>query len=155
MSKRGNNEGTIRKRPDGRLGARVSVDGAQRSFYGKTREDVARRMRDAHRAVDTGVPLTNERVTVATFLAEWLETSVKVSVRPRTYASYSRHVRSYLVPAIGNLTLVTLRPEHVQRLLPRAPVAEAGGGRQDGRAVRGADGRRMTYDPEFDYGRPA
>jgi hypothetical protein len=38
--KRGNNEGTIRKRSDGRWEARILMeDGTRRSFYGKTRQE--------------------------------------------------------------------------------------------------------------------
>jgi hypothetical protein len=37
-SKRGNNEGSITKRPDGRWEARIGLaDGRRKSFYGKTR----------------------------------------------------------------------------------------------------------------------
>ena len=40
MAKRGNSEGSITKRPDGRYEARVTLpDGKRESFYGKTRQE--------------------------------------------------------------------------------------------------------------------
>ena len=45
MGRRGNSEGTITKRADGRWEARISLpDGKRKSFYGKTRQEVARRL---------------------------------------------------------------------------------------------------------------
>jgi integrase len=43
MAKRGNNEGSISKRPDGRWEGRVTLEqGRRKSFYGTTRSDVAK-----------------------------------------------------------------------------------------------------------------
>lgn len=117
MTRRGNNEGTIRKRPDGRWEARLTVAGRQRSVYGKTRDEVARKMRSAQRQVDQGIPLPDERQTVAQFLERWLRDSVQPRVAPRTYTSYAMHVRQHLVPGIGKIPLAKLQPGHVQKLL--------------------------------------
>jgi len=115
--KRGQNEGTTRQRLDGRWEARFSVDGKQRSTYGKTKTEVLRKMRAALEQVDRGIPLANERLTVGSFLSEWLATSARTSVRPRTYAAYESHVRVHLVPAFGRIPLSKLTPEHVQRMM--------------------------------------
>jgi len=117
MARRGNNEGTIRKRTDGRWEARISVNGRQRSVYGKTRDEVSRKLRSVQQAVDHGLPLHNERTTVAGFLQQWLETAVRVSVRPSTLKSYTGHINFHIVPAIGSVPLVKLQPQHVQRMI--------------------------------------
>lgn len=117
MTRRGNNEGTIRKRPDGRWEARVTVQGKQRSVYGKTREAVARKLREVQKLADEGLPIASERLMVAAYLEEWLSTSVKPSVRPSTYISYDRHVHRYVIPVIGKKVLNRLQPADVQRLL--------------------------------------
>ncbi len=117
MGRRGNNEGSIRKRKDGRWEGRISVDGRQRSFYGKTRVEVSRKIREAQRKVDRGLPLADERISLGKYLEQWLETSVKPSVRPATYASYESHVRIHLGPAMGGVPLAKLQPQHVQKLM--------------------------------------
>ncbi len=115
--KRGNNEGSIRKRKDGRWEARFSAHGKQRSIYGRTREDAIRKMRAALRSVDEGLPIVDGRTTLGDFLDRWLKDSVKPRLRPRTYSSYEMHVRVHLKPALGNIPLLQLQPAHVQQFL--------------------------------------
>lgn len=115
--RRGNNEGSIRKRKDGRWEARVTVNGRQRSLYGKTRDEVARKMRSTLRDVDRGHPVVSHQTLLQAYLREWLETTVKPTVRPKTYESYEGHVRLHIVPALGAVPLVKLEPRHVQRLM--------------------------------------
>ncbi|MCC7019990.1 MAG: site-specific integrase [Ardenticatenales bacterium] len=117
MAKRANNEGSMRQRPDGLWEARVTVNGKQRSLYGKTRADVSRKMREALRDTENGIPLADERMTVSQYLSQWLETSVKPSVRPNTYESYAMHVRLHLTPALGRLRLSHVTPQHVQDMM--------------------------------------
>ena len=60
MTRRGNGEGTIRKRADGRWEALMTVtrEGRtlRRSIYAHTREEVARLLRQAIREAEAGVP---------------------------------------------------------------------------------------------------
>ena len=94
MSKRGNNEGTISKRKDGRWEARISVGGGKRRiFYGKTRREAQHKLVAALRDQQQGLLVAPERLTLGPFLERWLEDSVRRTVRPRTYASYADLVR--------------------------------------------------------------
>ena len=53
--RRGNNEGSITRRPDGRWHGRMTVDGARRKhFYGKSRQEVAAQLTAALRERDQG-----------------------------------------------------------------------------------------------------
>jgi hypothetical protein len=46
MGRRGNNEGSISKRDDGRWMSRITVEGGKRKyFYGDTRQEVAKKSR--------------------------------------------------------------------------------------------------------------
>ena len=118
MAKRGNNEGSISKRSDGLWMARLSLPGGKRkSFYGETRQEVAQKLAAATRDRDKGLPIVGERLTVGQHLDQWLETSVKPSVRPRTYEAYASHVRIHLRPGLGKVSLVKLSPQHVQTFL--------------------------------------
>ena len=116
MSKRANGEGSIYKRADGRWCATVSLDlGRRKSFYGPTREAVARKLTAALKARQDGLPLPAERQTVDQFLAGWLE-SVKPSLRPRTHRTYSDLLRLHCLPTLGRISLAKLTPEHLQHL---------------------------------------
>jgi integrase len=125
MSRRGQNEGTISKRADGRWMARLHLgyDTAGRrqrqTFYGTTRKEVQEKLVAARHAQQQGLPVRTDRQTVAQFLVQWVEESARPAVRPRTYASYRQVLRLYLLPALGRYPLSKLAPEHVQALLNR------------------------------------
>lgn len=63
----------------------------------------------------TYVPPT--RQTVAAFLDEWLEDSVKPNVKERTYDRYEADVRLHIKPNIGAVQLRRLTPERVEKML--------------------------------------
>lgn len=116
--RRGNREGSIYQRADGRWEARVSLpSGRRRAFYGKTRQAVVRRLQEAQKALLEGRPLTGERLTLTAFLARWLEDTAKPSLRPRTFDSYAMIVRQHLAPALGAVRLARLTPDMVQRYM--------------------------------------
>jgi integrase len=118
MRRRGNREGTIRQRPDGRWEAAVRLEGGQRkSVYGKTRQEAARKLAEAVRAAEAGLVGSADRLTVGQYLARWLEDSVRPRVRPKTYRGYEQLVRVHIVPALGRVRLAKLGPMHVQHLM--------------------------------------
>ena len=115
--KRGNNEGSIWQRADGRWAAGVTLEnGTRKSYYGKSREEVAKKLASALKAHQDGLPLAPEKQTVAAFLPEWLE-SAKPGLKPRTIDDYDTVVRLHLVPTLGKVRLVRLTPQHVQALM--------------------------------------
>jgi len=118
MARRGNGEGSIIRRSDGRWCAALSLEGGRRKFiYGRTRHDVAESMAAALRDREHGMLLTSRPQTFGQFLARWLEDSVRPTVRPKTYTSYSQLVRVHIEPALGAVPLAKLDPLRVQRFL--------------------------------------
>jgi len=114
--KRGNSEGSIYRRADGRWAASVSLDrGRRKSYYGKTRQDVAGKLATALKAQRDGLPLVAERQRVGDYLASWLETA-RPSLRARTWLRYEQYVRLHAIPWIGQVSLARLTPQHLQRL---------------------------------------
>lgn len=114
--KRGQNEGSIYKRKDGRWTAALSVGGTRRkTFYGKTRQEVQEKLTAELGKKQAGLPIaTDERQTVGQFLDHWLKESVKSSVRPKTYDSYAQLVRLHLKPRLGHIRLSKLTPQLLQ-----------------------------------------
>lgn len=128
MGKRGNNEGSIRKRPDGRWEARITLlDGKRPSFYGDTREEVRKKLNEAVRDRDKGLPVVSIRQTVREFLIGktkhgdnnyprgWLGV-VRPNVRPKTYISYETHVRRHILPELEKIQIARLTPQQLQTL---------------------------------------
>ncbi|MDP6549172.1 MAG: tyrosine-type recombinase/integrase [Dehalococcoidia bacterium] len=128
MARRGNNEGSIYKRADGRWAAVVSLgwqDGGRKrkTFYGRTRREVQEQLTIALRAHLQGLPVASERLSLGRFLDSWLVDSVKATVRPRTLQSYTELVRIHLGPGLGRIPLSKLTPQDVQRLINRKLAA--------------------------------
>lgn len=120
MTRRGTNEGSIYKRADGRWVGVVHLgyEGGRRRrkhIYGKTRQDVARRLATAIKARQDGLPLPSDRDTVESFLGQWLK-SVRPSLRPRTWTRYESLIRIHALPEIGRVPLAKLAPPHLQKL---------------------------------------
>lgn len=120
--KRGQNEGSIYKRKDGRwVGVlNLGYQGGRRrrkSFYGDTRKEVQDKLIEALRAKQQNLPIAPERQKLSQFLERWLERSAKPTLRPRTFEGYRDHVNKHIVPSIGHIRLAKLTPEDVQGFL--------------------------------------
>jgi integrase len=116
--KRSNGEGSLGRRPNGTWAAAVSLpDGRRKFFYGKTKEDVRRKLTQALHAIEVGGLTDSRGLTVGEFLDQWLTETVQPNVRPWTYKGYEVHVRLHLKPVIGHIPLAKLAPLHVQQLL--------------------------------------
>lgn len=119
MSRRGNSEGTIRKRSDGRWEARyLGTDGNRRSVYGKTRQEVVRLLAAAVRDRDAGLTALTDRQTVEQYLTSWLE-KVQHQVDPSSHMRYEREIRLRLVPGLGDVQLSKLTGQQVETLYAR------------------------------------
>ncbi|MCI0855162.1 MAG: site-specific integrase [Chloroflexi bacterium] len=121
MSRRGTNEGSIYKRSDGRwVGViHLGYEGGRRrrkNIYGKTRADVAAKLREAQRMLSVGGTLGRERETVKTLLRKWLKDSAAPKVRPKTLQRYEEIVRLHLIPALGSIKVKNLSAEDVERM---------------------------------------
>ena len=120
--KRGQGEGSIYKRKDGRWAAVINLgyqDGKLRrkTFYGASREAVKDKLVAALSDQQKGLPILTERQTLKQFLEKWLADVVRPAVRPKTYIFYRDHIRLHIEPALGKKRLEKLTPADVQRFV--------------------------------------
>src|SRR4029453_11268020 len=54
------------------------------------------------------------RMTLSDYLMRWLQDYARTRVAPKTYERYKQIVEQSLVPALGQCSLSTLRPLHIQ-----------------------------------------
>lgn len=118
--KRGNGEGSIVQRPDGVWEARLTLPhGKRKSFYSKSRQVVARKLAEALRDREKGLSLiTDERLTVSAYLANWLERMAPPRVRPSTHRGYVSAL-GHVTAAYGDLRLTRLTASHLTDLYAR------------------------------------
>lgn len=116
MTKRGNGEGSISKRSDGRWMARVSLPTGKRlAIYGKTRSEVSKKMSDVLSDVNAGKAVTTGRTTVKRYLEDWFRAH-KDRVRPSTADAYEVLLRLHAYPTIGRVQLTRLDVHHLERM---------------------------------------
>ena len=121
--KRGQNEGSIRKRADGTWEARVTVgmlaNGKQKrkSIYGKTRQEVSAKMTDLLNNLQKGIITNPTEMTLSEWLDYYMPECKKRFVKPTTYINYTVKVENHIKPAIGHYKLKTLRLDIIQKFI--------------------------------------
>jgi integrase len=120
--KRNAREGSIFQRTDGRWCAQLDLGWEagkrkRRYLYGPTAQEVQDQLLKLRADQAQGLPVAVEKQTVARFLRDWLENSVKPSVRPLTHEQYAQHVKLYLAPLLGYHQLTKLAPQHIRAFL--------------------------------------
>ncbi|MCX6083291.1 MAG: site-specific integrase [Chloroflexi bacterium] len=113
--KRGQNEGSIYKRKDGRWTAQVTIEGKHILKYFKTRRECRDWVDSTRNQIDNGLTLQGAQTTLATYMADWLIT-VNTTVRPKTIFQYEQIFRQHIAPTLGNIKLKDLRPDQIQAL---------------------------------------
>ncbi|GAA2848056.1 site-specific integrase [Pseudonocardia halophobica] len=123
-TRRGNGEGTITKRADGRFAAALWVDQpdgtrGRKWIYGRTRAEVAGKLTEVAQKVNSGSVMPTRSPTVAEFLDYWLREVVDPKLRPTTASRYRSVVVQYLRPGLGKHRLEKLTVSAVQMFLNR------------------------------------
>jgi integrase len=121
MSRRGHGEGSLYQRTDGQWRAQIDLGWhggrrIRRSVSGETRREVVDKLTALRRTIEGGLQPTSDRLTVASYLDDWLEAS-RPAVRPSTWTRYASMVRTQLAPRIGRLPLTKLSAGDVERML--------------------------------------
>lgn len=121
MSRRGNREGTIYKHKRGFWCGQVTLGynpetgkPVRKTFYGKTRQEVAEKLTRALREAQIGLLTPREKMNLAQWLNLWLDLYKKPILRTTTYERYAGLIKNHIVPTLGSLPLEKLRPEQIQ-----------------------------------------
>ena len=89
--------------------------------------------------VESGKEVRPVRLTLGQYLSQWLDEYAKVNTSPRTYQRYLEIVHDNLVPSLGSIPLMELKPHHVQSYYTKALVS----GRKDGKG--GLSAKTVTH----------
>jgi len=118
--RRASGEGSIYRRRNGTWSAIATLpDGRRKHIYGKTRDQVRRKLAEILHALQNGSFTDARGKTLGDFLDQWLADVVKPRVRAWTFTGYEVHVRRHIKPVLGRVPLEKLSPQHVQHLLNR------------------------------------
>ena len=132
MSRAGNRQSSIYLGKDGHWHGRVTVgrkdDGSEdrRHVMSKSKARVVAKVRALERLRDEArVPKAGRAWTVERWLLHWLEEIARPNIRDSSYQAYRTAITKHLLPAIGNLRLDRLEPEHIETVHRRMTDAGA------------------------------
>jgi integrase len=114
----------------------VTKEVLKRGF--KTRKEAAAFLSDKRAEIKQGIHVAPQRVTVGTWLAQWLD---GLRIADSTLASYRKNCRLHVVPYIGSVPLArltTARLDALYRELERS-------GRRDYKGGTGLSARTVSY----------
>ncbi|HEY4313603.1 MAG TPA: site-specific integrase [Pirellulales bacterium] len=120
--RRGNGEGSIYQRADGRWCATYSVGYApngrrrRQTLFGDCKQGVQDQLSGARSKMLEGAVAEPTKVRLSTFLERWLEDAARPTVRATTHDSYRSVIDNHITPRIGGVMLTKLSPIHVQSL---------------------------------------
>jgi integrase len=120
--RRGRGEGGVYQRADGRWEARLDLgwhDGKRRrrSFFGHTRAEAVGKLRAAQARTDKGLPVGDQRTTVAQLLDRWLDLQVHSGTKSdKTVENYEWAI-AHLRRGLGRIRLADLSADHVDDFL--------------------------------------
>lgn len=107
-------ESDIRQRKDGHWEGSVRVGLRRYHSEGQTRPEVAQKLLDIRMAVPDGRPVEPSRLTLESYLADWLAAqSVR---RPTTRAGCVDLARLHAVPVLGTVRFQALKSLHLIHL---------------------------------------
>ena len=128
--KRGTGEGSIFKRKDGRWTGTISLpwhDGrrVRRSFYAPTQAEVIDKIAEAKANLKRGLPIDAPKgpvsvpanQTLSDFLDRWLQNTVRIESKPRTFEAYEIIVRRHVAPRLGQIALADVTTQHIAALV--------------------------------------
>lgn len=125
--RRGNGEGSIYLRSDGRWVASVDLGyragkRRRRVVYGRTRKEVAEKLKGLHRQQQEGTLQAASKLTVGGHLLDWLE-GAKARRRATTIEVYTRIINTHIIPRIGRVRIQQLTPDDIDAMVA-AIIAE-------------------------------
>jgi len=120
---RGNGEGTISLRTDGRYMAKITIGRdlngklIRKCIYGRTEEEVIEKKTEVMAEVFKGVYSEPSRMTLTQWLDIWFNTYKKMYIKDQTIELYQVVIEKIINPRMGDLKLKDIKQMHVQGLI--------------------------------------
>lgn len=119
MSRRGRGEGGVYQEPNGRWVGQLDLgpgpDGrrVRRKVRGRTKSEVATKLRNLRNAEANRPALSGQVSTLGELMQRWLDTVAAARVSRSTLDGYRHQVEQHIAPALGDVRLERLTPEHL------------------------------------------
>ncbi|MBO8138367.1 MAG: site-specific integrase, partial [Desulfotomaculum sp.] len=95
----------------------------------KNKKEAEKIMIEMIAELNKGTYIENSSMTFAEFLERWLKDYAEPKLSPKTYLRYHEIITKKVIPELGSIKLVSLKPVHLQQYYNKLLA----GGRQDGK----------------------
>lgn len=99
MAKRGNGEGSVYRRKDGRWVAALTLPshmgGKKKTHYGKTRKECIEWLDETRHSIKSGKYIINSDISVKKWLVTWLN-EYCINIRPSTRMNYDTYINRHI-----------------------------------------------------------
>lgn len=89
-----------RKRADGSLEKRFTVDGRRYSIYGKNAKEISQKEQEIRKKIEAGIYTDNRNLTLDGYFDEWL-VNKRTSAKGNTLKTYKSHYHKHISPRLG------------------------------------------------------
>ena len=91
-------------------------NGKRKYFRGATKKEAEAKRDEAVKQLDAGIDVGND-MTVKELCELWLKDYKKGNVRDVTYRGYNTRVYAWIIPALGALRVIDVKPVHIRHML--------------------------------------
>ncbi len=105
----------VRKRKDGTLEKRITINGKRFSIYGKTNKDLTTKEQELRKSVEAGIYTDNKNITLDGYFEQWLKNK-RVATKGNTLKTYTSYYKKHISPRIGKRKVQKLERREVINL---------------------------------------
>ena len=101
-----------RKRADGTLEKRFTIDGKRYSVYGKNAKEISQKEQEIRKKIEAGIYTDNRNITLDKYFDEWLAEK-RGSIKGNTVKWYATYYKGHISPHLGNVKLQKMERRQV------------------------------------------
>ena len=104
-----------RKRPDGTLEKRFTINGERYSVYGKNAKELTAKEQEARKLIAAGLYTSNRKLTLDQYFEEWLKHK-RGGTKGNTLKTYKSHYYKHISPELGKRKVQDLERREILKL---------------------------------------
>lgn len=105
----------VKKRADGTLEKRFTIDGKRYSIYGKTQKELNTKELEFRKQIETGLYSENRNITLDKYYEEWLK-GKRNSTKSNSLKTYSSCYKNHISPRLGKRKVQAIERREVLNL---------------------------------------
>lgn len=105
----------VRKRADGTLEKRFTIDGRRYSIYGSNAKEISQKEQEIRKKIEAGIYTDNRNLTLDQYFTEWL-TGKRNGTKGNTLKTYKSYYYKHISPRIGSRKVQQIERREVLNL---------------------------------------